>query len=460
VRTAEQTVPAREAERRPPPAAEAAGPAPGPGTPAAVLRMQRTVGNAQVRRMLAQPAPLGPRGVRVQRQEAEEGPGVLATVGGGMMGEWNEDPTFGMIGVDLAFSLVPVVDQVSDARDLTAHLYYMTSGGQHDQPMRWVGLAFSLIGVVPEVGSVVKSASKVLIKGAREALAHVGEILRAMERVVPGISDVGRLQRYIADNWDAWVALGKQRWSDLLGHAVRLLRLSGAGFTAEGRRLLDALETVRARSSGMLDAAFEWVRRQVDEALTQLRERVGREGAPDAPPLESALETQGRLTGEAHPEWLARPQPTTPLPQQTRTEGPWKSLGGDTFQPSDPARAIDISHIPQRRMRLESLLETLSGQMRIELHHAWPVYLRGLVEQTLLPLRLAEHKEVHRVLVQWKGGIFDPDPRKGQKYTSMDLRQVMAELRAFYTAHFPEYLEAFERSAAETLEAIARDAAR
>ena len=53
-------------------------------------------------------------------------PGFWGTLGGGLMGEFNEDPTFAMIGTDLAVSLVPILDQASDVRDLSAHLYYLT----------------------------------------------------------------------------------------------------------------------------------------------------------------------------------------------------------------------------------------------------------------------------------------------------------------------------------------------
>jgi hypothetical protein len=58
---------------------------------------------------------------------------------GGLMGEFKEDPTFSMIGVDLVTSLIPIIDTAADVRDLTAHLYYMTEKKQYGEHMRWVG---------------------------------------------------------------------------------------------------------------------------------------------------------------------------------------------------------------------------------------------------------------------------------------------------------------------------------
>jgi hypothetical protein len=89
---------------------------------------------------------------------------------GGVMGEFNQDPTFGKIGVDLILSVIPGIDQIADGRDIIAHLYYMIAQGQYRDPMRWLGLALSLIGLIATIGSVIKSASKVLLKGAKEVL--------------------------------------------------------------------------------------------------------------------------------------------------------------------------------------------------------------------------------------------------------------------------------------------------
>lgn len=278
---------------REPGAGSRSAPPPSPAPFSPLLHLQRQVGNAEVQRMLA----AGGGGGVVQRspeQEQEEGPGVLATIGGGMVGEWNEDPTYGMMGVDLAVSLVPVADQVSDVRDIAAHLHFMVNDGQYDRPMRWVSLAFTLIGLVPEVGSAVKSASKAMIRGAGEALSHLGDILALVRRVVPEVGDVGRLGEYVARNWDAFAAFGRRAWDDAVARAIAVARRAGVVFRETSARVLAALEEVRARSGEMLNAAFEWVRRQVESAIEQLKRLLRRGGERTAERL--ALDTLSGIT--------------------------------------------------------------------------------------------------------------------------------------------------------------------
>ncbi|HEX9868662.1 MAG TPA: DUF4157 domain-containing protein, partial [Candidatus Tectomicrobia bacterium] len=100
-----------------------------------------------------------------ERPQEEEASGFWGTIGGGLMGEFNEDPNFAMIGVDVGVSLIPILDQASDIRDVIAHLYFIIFRQQYDRFMRWLGLVFTLIGLIPEAGSAIKGASKFIIKG-------------------------------------------------------------------------------------------------------------------------------------------------------------------------------------------------------------------------------------------------------------------------------------------------------
>lgn len=226
---------------------------------------------------------------------------LVRTFAGGLLGEWNEDPTFGMIAVDTVVSLVPILDQASDARDLAAHLYFLTGQRQYDRFLRWVGLAFSLIGLIPEVGSAIKGASKFVIKGGKEVIAHLPEVLRLVRRISPTIGDLSHFRRFVVDNWDTFLAQGLEIWTTRLAQARSLL----ARFPAsEGRRLFaDALERVRELSPAKLREAFAWIKQQVLEVVDSITPRpsLALPGGGSIP--ESALgagtRVESRALGEA-----------------------------------------------------------------------------------------------------------------------------------------------------------------
>ncbi|MGC1244749.1 MAG: peptidoglycan-binding protein, partial [Spirulinaceae cyanobacterium] len=101
-------------------------------------------------------------GINTPRSQAEEEEeqtwqqrlwSILNTIGGGLLGEFNSDPSLGAIAIDTTIGLIPGFDQVADGRDLIAHLYFMLFKGEYNNTFRWIGLAFSLIGLIPTFGS-------------------------------------------------------------------------------------------------------------------------------------------------------------------------------------------------------------------------------------------------------------------------------------------------------------------
>ena len=205
-----------------------------------------------------------------EKSEADE-PGILEWLLGALAGEFNSDPSASQIGTDLVVSVIPILDQVADARDILAHAYWMLFRGEYNSPGRWVSLAFTLIGIVPGVGSVIKSISKYITNGTAEAAQHIDEILAAIAPLLPD-GGVAGVQRALASNWDDWASSGKQSWVN------SIQRLRGAindlpGFPRFRRVKQDALaqlDELLAVSGEMLDSAFAEARRRLDEILEQL----------------------------------------------------------------------------------------------------------------------------------------------------------------------------------------------
>ena len=220
---------------------------------------------------------------------------VLDTIAGGLMGEFNEDPDFAMIGVDLGVSLIPILDQASDIRDIIAHLYYMIAKKQYDRFMRWLGLGFTLIGVFPEAGSLIKGASKLIIKGAREVISHLDELLKFIRKILPELGDLRRLQNYIAKNWNKWEAIGKSAWNLALDRVSVIL--SAARFTIGGvmGQAQAVLAKIRKKAQDLLPIAFNWMKHKIDNVLDEVVQHPSK--SPAAPGLGETMIKEEKRTG-------------------------------------------------------------------------------------------------------------------------------------------------------------------
>ncbi|HAG81082.1 MAG TPA: hypothetical protein DCL61_07885, partial [Cyanobacteria bacterium UBA12227] len=213
--------------------------------------------------------------LRQTLQQPEEPPqqqeGILETIWGGLIGEFNPNPSLGSIGIDFATSIIPGVDQIADLRDLMAHLYYLVIKGEYSQPLRWVGLGFTLIGLVPLLGSAIKSASKVLYnKGAAEIVNNLGELLEPIRQVLPEIGEVRALQDLINRSWNNWASFGQKKWSEIVNNLyAKVDSIPDILLGGNKNVLLEAIKRVQ-QESGALTRAFDEIRRKIDEGMDEI----------------------------------------------------------------------------------------------------------------------------------------------------------------------------------------------
>lgn len=92
--------------------------------------------------------------------------GVGRWIWGAIQGDFNEDPTFGQIVLNTILTLIPVVDQIGDLRDLVANLKLLIWDKKYKEYAVWVALFFTLVGLIPELGSLLKGVLKAIWKGA------------------------------------------------------------------------------------------------------------------------------------------------------------------------------------------------------------------------------------------------------------------------------------------------------
>jgi hypothetical protein len=76
-----------------------------------------------------------------------------------IQGDFNEERSTGQLVIDAAISMIPLVDQVCDVRDLMANCNKLRKDIK--DTWAWVALALTLIGLFPTLGSLVKGVLKI-----------------------------------------------------------------------------------------------------------------------------------------------------------------------------------------------------------------------------------------------------------------------------------------------------------
>lgn len=92
-----------------------------------------------------------------------------------IQGDFNEHRSTGQIAFDAGISMIPVIDQICDVRDIIANCKDIAqSDDKADNTWKYIALGLTLIGLFPSLGSLVKGVLKILFAFIRRAgLDHV-----------------------------------------------------------------------------------------------------------------------------------------------------------------------------------------------------------------------------------------------------------------------------------------------
>ncbi|MCG7540751.1 polymorphic toxin type 15 domain-containing protein [Pseudoalteromonas sp. OF7H-1] len=119
---------------------------------------------------------------------------------GTLQGDFNQNPSTSQIVVGTLISMIPIIDQVMDLRDITANVMLLTDDDEANDTNSWLAFTLTGIGLVPVVGSAVKGVGKVILKNTGESLSAALAVLRKLGKGDP--------VKYLRDiNWQD---LGKQ----------------------------------------------------------------------------------------------------------------------------------------------------------------------------------------------------------------------------------------------------------
>ncbi|REL26557.1 hypothetical protein DXX93_08170 [Thalassotalea euphylliae] len=162
---------------------------------------------------------------------------------GTLQGDFNENPTTSQIVVGSVISMIPVIDQIMDCRDVCANVMVLTDDDKANDTNGWIALTLTGIGFIPVLGSAVKGVGKVIVKNAEGAISLAAATLRKIGKGDP-IAYVKNID---------WQDLGKQA-AALIKEKVTAIR--------------DALHSI----------SDSWILRKTlsDEALASIKQNADR----------------------------------------------------------------------------------------------------------------------------------------------------------------------------------------
>lgn len=98
-----------------------------------------------------------------------------------IQGDFNPNRSIGQVGFDAVVCLVPGVDTVMDIRDLIANIIAIVRTPASG--MAWFSLVLTLVGFIPELGSVAKGVVKIVFVKLRPLIKHADDLTNASKMV-------------------------------------------------------------------------------------------------------------------------------------------------------------------------------------------------------------------------------------------------------------------------------------
>lgn len=98
-----------------------------------------------------------------------------------LQGDFNSERTTGQIGFDMVVSLIPVVDTICDLRDLCANIRQYRSDPTNKVTLFFI--ATTAVGFIPEFGTVVKSALRLVWVYLKPLVKHADDITNTSKLV-------------------------------------------------------------------------------------------------------------------------------------------------------------------------------------------------------------------------------------------------------------------------------------
>jgi hypothetical protein len=211
-----------------------------------------------------------------------------------IQGDFKQDRSTGQIAFDAAVSMVPIVDQICDVRDLIANCRAISqSKGEESTLWNWVALVLTLIGLFPSLGSLVKGVLKIFFLFVRKHGAN--KVAEAVDAAMTWVITYLRrpdVQRYLrvkkVDEVFKWLAdqirlvrgeVNKGQILAAFDKAIKVMQGLLEKVTwmpvvgAKAKATIEMVQNVHKQADKMIEPAIK----PVQEILDRIVQRLERE---------------------------------------------------------------------------------------------------------------------------------------------------------------------------------------
>ena len=218
-----------------------------------------------------------PTGAVMREPEGKtEEKGTFDTIIGGLIGDFNEDPALAEIAINTGVGLIPIVGEVTAARDVTANVYYMEKKTEYTSPFRWLGLVFALISLFPEIGAALKGLGKAVLKGVGEA---IGPIVRLVEKVLEKLGHSEGALSFFRKIWGRAVSGGMALFGRVMTKLSSLLSDTVKFFSSRAEAFARGLARIKEAAMKLLPEAIEKAKSLIEGLLERFGAKAESEEA-------------------------------------------------------------------------------------------------------------------------------------------------------------------------------------
>lgn len=192
-----------------------------------------------------------------------------------LQGDFAEDQSTAQIVTGTVISMIPLVDQICDVRDLVANCKKINEDSSNR--WHWVALALTLIGLFPTLGSLVKGCFKVLFAYGRKAMfsasktALDADMWQACRPFVE--SSIGKLNDFLARP-EVRRTLKALKIDNPYKYLAEQLRQTAGGLSVG--KLTAAFDSAMGVLSKLLDLVKKWGSAGMHTQAAQLLQMVNR----------------------------------------------------------------------------------------------------------------------------------------------------------------------------------------
>jgi hypothetical protein len=202
---------------------------------------------------------------------------------GALQGDFNKSPTTGQVITGGIISLIPIVDQVCDVRDVIANCLDLGDAEARKDSEKWMALGLTCVGFVPEFGSAVKTVAKVGVKegthllGLLKHMEWIEKNFQKLKVACPwGYAPIEWLRKY------DWLGMLKQAglkaqkaFQNALQKARAALKYAMGAIRTKLQQLVDLFEAIVSKIVGVMTELGQKLKAKIAEMTGTAKKQAG-----------------------------------------------------------------------------------------------------------------------------------------------------------------------------------------